>query len=73
MRLRRLIETECRFHGEMNHDGTIADNIIIKMNIGTALANGCDICRTEDGLFIGSMRLFIDNDLGNGMIRIEEG
>lgn len=72
MRLRRLIEAECRFHGEMNHDGTIADNIIIKMNIETALANGCYIHRNVDGMFIGSMRLFIDNDLGNGMIRIEE-
>lgn len=70
MTLKEMIERECRYHGAMNVDGTIDDDVAIFINYDMLQRHKREISSTKDGLYIGNTRVLINPYLGGNMVQI---
>ena len=70
MTLKEMIERECRYHGAMNVDGTIDDDVAVYINYDMLLRHSNEITSTHGGLYIGNTRVLINPYLGGNMVQI---
>ena len=68
--LREMMERECRFHDEINFDGSISDNAAVFMNHSTFQRIKQEINSLHEGLFIGPFRVFIDYRVADGTVQL---
>lgn len=70
--LKDLVERECRWHGYVNDDGTIEDDIAVAVNQRTVEKHCMEFRRIAGEMFLGHMRAVIDSGVGDGAVKIIE-
>ena len=70
--LRELIESECRFLGKTNQDGSPADWLEVRMSNGTLRQHWMEMRRVDSQLYIGTIPVQIDSGVGDGFVKIVE-
>lgn len=70
MTLKEMVERECKWHGAMNADGTIDDDVAVYINHDMLLRHRWEITSTKDGLYIDNTRVLINHRLGGNIVQI---